>query len=195
MVRKAFSFYKVSLCGVLHHRRHSGDAMWVMWVVTCRIQPTAYFVISWFEKMHCSPFCTIKSPDFVTIIMATLIPARRYVTYWANKAYDPFYLFIFRCELYFRTEIDNTWQVSEWVIKFNGLSGESGQRGPYSPYKPCNHSVYIQHTPRWIYIAIPKKRRPLWVSRMYYTENVSQIWLFSRKNLFSETLSFLFTLF
>ena len=35
---------------------------------------------------------------------------------------------------------------SEWVIKFNGLSGDSGQRcpySPYSPYKPCNHSLYI----------------------------------------------------
>ena len=32
---------------------------------------------------------------------------------------------------------------SEWVIKFNGLSGDSGQRGPYSPYTPCNHSLYI----------------------------------------------------
>ena len=32
---------------------------------------------------------------------------------------------------------------SEWVIKFNGLSGDSGQWGPYSPYKPCNHSLYI----------------------------------------------------
>ena len=35
------------------------------------------------------------------------------------------------------------WGMSEWVIKFNGLSGDSGQRGPYSPYKPCNHSLYI----------------------------------------------------
>ena len=34
--------------------------------------------------------------------------------------------------------------VSEWVIKFNGLSGDSGQRGPCSPYKPCNHSLYIE---------------------------------------------------
>ena len=34
--------------------------------------------------------------------------------------------------------------MSEWVIKFNGLSGYSGQRGPYSPYKPCNHSLYIR---------------------------------------------------
>ena len=33
--------------------------------------------------------------------------------------------------------------VSEWVIKFNGLSGDSGHRGPYSPYKPYNHSLYI----------------------------------------------------
>ena len=32
---------------------------------------------------------------------------------------------------------------SEWVIKFNGFSGDSGQRGPLSPYKPCNHSLYI----------------------------------------------------
>ena len=32
---------------------------------------------------------------------------------------------------------------SEWVIKFNGLSGDSGHRGPYSLYKPCNHSLYI----------------------------------------------------
>ena len=32
---------------------------------------------------------------------------------------------------------------SEWVIKFNGLSGDSGQQGPYSPYKLCNHSLYI----------------------------------------------------
>ena len=30
--------------------------------------------------------------------------------------------------------------VSEWVIKFNGLSGDSGQPGPYSP---CNHSLQI----------------------------------------------------
>ena len=34
-------------------------------------------------------------------------------------------------------------RVSEWVIKFKGLSKDSGQRGPYSPYKPCNHSLYI----------------------------------------------------
>ena len=33
--------------------------------------------------------------------------------------------------------------VGEWVIKFNGLSGDSGHRGPYSPYKLCNHSLYI----------------------------------------------------
>ena len=33
--------------------------------------------------------------------------------------------------------------VSDWVIKFNGLSGESEQWGPYNPYKPCNHSLYI----------------------------------------------------
>ena len=32
---------------------------------------------------------------------------------------------------------------TEWVIKFNSLSGDSGQRGPYSPYKLCNHSLYI----------------------------------------------------
>ena len=34
-------------------------------------------------------------------------------------------------------------RVSEWVIKFNSLSGDIGQWGPYSPYKPCNHSLYI----------------------------------------------------
>ena len=34
--------------------------------------------------------------------------------------------------------------VSEWVIKFNGLSGDSGQWSPHSPYyKPSNHSLYI----------------------------------------------------
>ena len=33
--------------------------------------------------------------------------------------------------------------VSEWVIKFNSLSGDGGQRGPFSPYEPCNHSLYI----------------------------------------------------
>ena len=27
-------------------------------------------------------------------------------------------------------------EASEWVIKFNGLSGDSEQRDPYSPYKP-----------------------------------------------------------
>ena len=32
---------------------------------------------------------------------------------------------------------------SEWVIKFNSLSGDSRQQGPYSPYKLCNHSLYI----------------------------------------------------
>ena len=31
----------------------------------------------------------------------------------------------------------------EWVIKFNGLSGDSGQQGPYSSYKLCNHNLYI----------------------------------------------------
>ena len=30
-------------------------------------------------------------------------------------------------------------EMSEWVIKLDGLSGDSGQRGPY---KPCNHSLY-----------------------------------------------------
>ena len=29
---------------------------------------------------------------------------------------------------------------SEWVINFNGLSGDSRQQGPYSPYKLCNPS-------------------------------------------------------
>ena len=32
------------------------------------------------------------------------------------------------------------WARSEWVIKFNGLSGDSEQWGPY---KPCNHNLYI----------------------------------------------------
>ena len=31
-------------------------------------------------------------------------------------------------------------KASEWVIKFNGLSGDIGQRGPYGP---CNYSLYI----------------------------------------------------
>ena len=30
--------------------------------------------------------------------------------------------------------IDSEW-VSEWVIKFDGISGDSRQQGPYSPYK------------------------------------------------------------
>ena len=38
-------------------------------------------------------------------------------------------------------ELSCNW--SEWVIEFNGLSGDSGKRGPYSPYKPCNDSLYI----------------------------------------------------
>ena len=33
--------------------------------------------------------------------------------------------------------------MSEWVIKFKGLSGDSRQQGPYSRYKPCNHSLCI----------------------------------------------------
>ena len=33
---------------------------------------------------------------------------------------------------------------SEWVIKFNGLSGDRGHRGSYSSYKPGNHSLYIE---------------------------------------------------
>ena len=41
-----------------------------------------------------------------------------------------------------KDELVQSW--SEWVIKFNGLSGDSGQRGPYSRYKPCNHSLYIE---------------------------------------------------
>ena len=32
--------------------------------------------------------------------------------------------------------------ISEWVIKFDGLSGDS-RRGPYSPYKLCNRGLYI----------------------------------------------------
>ena len=49
---------------------------------------------------------------------------------------------------------------SEWVIKFNGLSGESGHRGPY---KHGNHSLYIEiiifiiRTPgTWIHNYIPQ---------------------------------------
>ena len=38
------------------------------------------------------------------------------------------------------SEVSKVSPVSEWVIKFNGLSGDSGQRGPYNP---CNHSLYI----------------------------------------------------
>ena len=38
---------------------------------------------------------------------------------------------------------DDRLKDSEWVIKFNSLSGDSRQWGPYSPYKPCNHSLYI----------------------------------------------------
>ena len=34
--------------------------------------------------------------------------------------------------------------MSEWVIKFNGLSGDNGQRGPYSSYKPCNHWNHVK---------------------------------------------------
>ena len=30
----------------------------------------------------------------------------------------------------------NEHEVSEWVIKFNGLSGDKRHWGPYSPYKP-----------------------------------------------------------
>ena len=33
--------------------------------------------------------------------------------------------------------------VSEWVIEFNGLSGDTRRWGPYSTYRPCNHSLYI----------------------------------------------------
>ena len=33
--------------------------------------------------------------------------------------------------------------LSEWVIKFNSLSGDRGHRGPYIPYKLCNHNLYI----------------------------------------------------
>ena len=33
-------------------------------------------------------------------------------------------------------------QVSEWVIKFNSLSGDSGEWGPYSPYKPYNRRLF-----------------------------------------------------
>ena len=35
-------------------------------------------------------------------------------------------------------------EMSEWVIKFNGLSGDSGHRGPYSPYKPCNQGRWVK---------------------------------------------------
>ena len=34
-------------------------------------------------------------------------------------------------------------RVSEWVIRFNGLSEDGVQRGPYSPYKPFNHGLCI----------------------------------------------------
>ena len=32
----------------------------------------------------------------------------------------------------------------EWVLQFNGLSGDSKQWGSYSPYKLCNHSLHIE---------------------------------------------------
>ena len=40
--------------------------------------------------------------------------------------------------------IRNHLPMSEWVIKFNGLSGDNGQQGPYSPYKPCNHWNHVK---------------------------------------------------
>ena len=51
-------------------------------------------------------------------------------------------LFIDDCQKY--TIIRNIiYCMSEWVIKFNSLSGDSRQRGSYSPYKLCSHSLYI----------------------------------------------------
>ena len=65
----------------------------------------------------------------------------------------PFHIHIFRTEHVIQNEykINHMVQLlrklscnwSEWVIEFNGLSGDSGERGPYSPYKTCTHSLYI----------------------------------------------------
>ena len=65
----------------------------------------------------------------------------------------PFHIHIFRTEHVIQNEykISHMGQLlrklscnwSEWVIEFNGLSGDSGERGPYSPYKTCTHSLYI----------------------------------------------------
>ena len=53
------------------------------------------------------------------------------------------------CQFMYHTEtVQNvvlaTTEVSEWMIRFNSLSGDSVEWGPYSPYKPCNHSIYIE---------------------------------------------------
>ena len=71
----------------------------------------------------------------------------------SGKYYSNFKSIIFKLNIWNRSlsticEIGLGWMLQnlineEWVIRFNGLSGDSGQRGPYSPYKPCNHSLYI----------------------------------------------------
>ena len=42
------------------------------------------------------------------------------------------------------TDVQSYHGVSEWVIKFKGLSGDSGQRGPYSPC-PVMEAVLWYH--------------------------------------------------
>ena len=50
---------------------------------------------------------------------------------------------------YPKLTIDTFWKdekirVSEWVIRFNGLSGDSRQQGPYGPYKSKHFIIYIR---------------------------------------------------
>ena len=52
-------------------------------------------------------------------------------------------------------------RVSEWVIKFNSLSGDIGQWGPYSPYKPCNHIHWNHYLPSHRHKTITMKTYPI----------------------------------
>ena len=70
---------------------------------------------------------------------------------------------------------------SEWVIKFNGLSGDSGQWGPYSPYKLCNRSqvilyVLINYTHHWKFQSKPQAHYHMHMTSQTHAKCINSLW-------------------
>ena len=153
------------LCCIIHslHWRHNGrDGV-------SNHQPYHYLLYRIFRrrskktsKFRVTGLCAVNSPVTGEFPAQMVSNAENASIWWRHHlfhdAWDPRHrceywhgLILYdkvACTIYYQcVSISNPLPTDgilyEWVIKFNGLSGDNGPRGPFSSYKPCNHSLYI----------------------------------------------------